>query len=75
METVQMGHAESVMPFCVRNYKLMNENNQLLYEKEGNYQSVNTIEFHEPVSIRELKVVLEHPSSTVPASLFHIIVR
>lgn len=75
METVQMGHAENVMPFCVRNYKLMNENNQLLYEKEGNYQSINTIEFHEPVSIRELKVVLEHPSSTVPVSLFHIIVR
>ena len=76
METVQMGHITNIMPFCVRSYKLLDESNHILYEKKGNYQSINTIEFQVPVVAKELRLVFEHPlPGGTPASLFHIIVK
>ena len=64
------------MPFCVRSYKLLDESNHILYEKKGNYQSINTIEFQVPVVAKELRLVFEHPlPGGTPASLFHIIVK
>jgi hypothetical protein len=72
MESVLMTHPENIMPFCVRNYVVYDEAQNVVYRKEGNYQSVNTIVFKEPLHTRQLTVQLEHPSATTPAALFEI---
>lgn len=72
MESVLMTHPESVMPFCIRNYELLNEQGETLYKKEGNYQTRNSILFSEPVVVSSLTLRLEAPCAEVPASLFEI---
>jgi hypothetical protein len=73
MESVQMGHPEDVIPFCVRNYGIYKKDGTLLYEKEGNYQTINDVEFESEIECKELIIKLEHPSKEVPAALFEII--
>lgn len=70
METVQMGHPESVMPQCVRNYRIVDGSGRTIYEKTGNYQAVNDIRLDNPIFTDELSIEFDSP-----ASMFHIIVR
>ncbi|TYR35133.1 FAD-dependent oxidoreductase [Sphingobacterium phlebotomi] len=72
MESVLMGHPEDVMPFCVRNYKIVDEKGHIVFEKEGNYQSMNSIELDQPIATSALTIVMERPSDNVPASLFSV---
>lgn len=73
METVLMGHPENVMPFCIRNYKLYNHDNEIVYEKSGNYQTVNKINFNPPLQTSKLRLEVEHPSPEIPAAVFEIL--
>jgi len=72
MESALMIHPENIMPFCVRNYQIYKGDGTLLYEKNGNHQTLNTISFDNPVYTDCLKIALQHPSSKVPAALFEI---
>ncbi|RKR79931.1 FAD dependent oxidoreductase [Mucilaginibacter gracilis] len=72
MESVLMTHPETVMPFCVRNYKICDDHNKVIYSKTGNYQSRNTIRFDKPITTSKLTIVVEHPSANVPAAVFAI---
>jgi hypothetical protein len=72
MESVLMGHPEDVMPFCVRNYKIRDEKGNLVYEKTGNYQTINKIRLDTPVTTSELILEMEHPSKNTPAAVFSI---
>lgn len=72
MESVLMTHPETVMPFCVRNYHVEDEHGNVVYLKKDNYQTRNEIRFESPVETKKLKVILEHPSANVPASLFSL---
>lgn len=72
MESVLMGHPEDVMPFCVRNYKIVDDKGHIVFEKEGNYQSMNRIELDRPITTSALTIVVERPSDNVPASLFSV---
>jgi len=72
MESVLMSHPESIMPFCVRDYQIRDENGKLLFEKKDNYQSINNIEFEEAIHTRKIILTLSHPSKHVPAALFGI---
>lgn len=72
MESVLMTHPETVMPFCVRNYFIEDENGTKIYKKTGNYQTVNEIVLDKPLQTKQLKIVLQHPSDQVPASLFSV---
>lgn len=73
MESVLMGHPEDVIPFCTRNYKVFDKDDNLLFEKTGNYQTINDIEFEHEKVLTELKFQFQHPSKNIPASLFEII--
>lgn len=73
MESVQMGHLEDIIPFCVQNYSIYDKDDKLLYKKTGNYQTINDIEFEPEMECTELKIKMEHPSKNVPAALFEII--
>lgn len=72
METVQMTHPESKMPFCVEKYKVYDGQNRLVYEQTDNHQSINELLFPEKLDTEELRIVLEHPSAFIPASLFAV---
>jgi hypothetical protein len=72
MESVLMTHPETVMPFCVRNYHIEDEQGRMVYQKKDNYHTRNEILFESPVETKKLKVILEHPSGDVPASLFSL---
>lgn len=72
METVQMTHPENRMPFCVEKYRIYDGQNRLVYEKIDNYQSINELLFPEKLNTDGLRIVLEHPSAFIPASLFAV---
>jgi hypothetical protein len=71
-ESVLMGHPESVMPFCVRRYRILEASGRLLHECNDNHQTRNTIRLNSPVTTSALKIVLEHPSECIPAALFEV---
>ncbi|MBV4360365.1 FAD-dependent oxidoreductase [Pinibacter aurantiacus] len=72
MESVLMTHPETVMPLCVRNYHIEDEKGAVVYAKKGNYQTRNEILFDEALQTKQLKIVLQHPSENVPASMFAV---
>jgi hypothetical protein len=72
MESVLMGHPERVMPFCVRDYKLYNDQGMVVFEKTGNYQTLNRIDFPLAVTTKKLVLEVKHPSGEVPASVFEV---
>ncbi|MCI1648027.1 MAG: FAD-dependent oxidoreductase [Bacteroides sp.] len=75
MESVQMGHPENRMPFCIKNFKLLNENREILYETKDNYQTIRKISFVEPVKLHNLILQLEKSVDDIPCSLFQIVIR
>jgi len=60
------------MPFCVRNYELLDDNGQVVYKKEGNYQTRNTLHFAKPLVVKNLTLLLQVPVEHVPAALFEM---
>ena len=61
------------MPFCVRNYVVRDDQGKVVHERKGNYQTINSIRFKNPIMTRSLTVELEHPSERVPAAVFEIL--
>ena len=72
MESVLMGHPEDVMPFCVRNYTIKDDLGKVVFEKKGNYQTLNTIVLDKAITTKHLTITLEHPSENVPVALFGV---
>ena len=72
MESVLMGHPETVMPFCLRDYIIKDGRGKVIYEKKDNYQTRNSIIFQEPVSTKQLVIETVHPSAEVPAAIFSV---
>ncbi len=73
MESVLMTHPETVMPFCVRNFTIFDDQKNICYRKEGNYQTIHKIRFDKPVETRQLTISVEHPSADTPAAIFEIL--
>ncbi|MFY0628535.1 MAG: FAD-dependent oxidoreductase [Reichenbachiella sp.] len=73
METVQFGHPEDVIPFCIRNYKISTAERKIIKEVAGNYQTINRIELEKPIVTNGLVIEVEHPSAHVPAAIFEIL--
>jgi hypothetical protein len=72
LETVLMTHPETVSPFCVADYEVCDDQNQLVQQVRGNHQARNTIRFAQPLITNRLTLHLRHPGPTVPASLFEV---
>lgn len=72
MENVQMGHYDSSMPFCVKEYKIFDDEANLLYQTASNHQTINKISFPEGLTTKAIIVELQHPSDLTPASLFGV---
>ncbi|WEK37695.1 MAG: FAD-dependent oxidoreductase [Candidatus Pseudobacter hemicellulosilyticus] len=72
MESVLMGHPEAVMPFCVRNYVVKDEQGRVLARATDNYQTLNQLVFAEPVTTRTLVIEVSHPSAQTPAAILSV---
>ncbi|MEP4534681.1 MAG: FAD-dependent oxidoreductase [Cyclobacteriaceae bacterium] len=72
LENVLMSHPESVIPFCVRNYRILDQDNNLIFEKKDNYQTINDVRFEDPIKASELIFKFDHPSNRVPAAVFEL---
>lgn len=75
METVQMGHSESVMPYCVRDCEIADAEGHTLASIKGNYQAIKCIKLAHPVETSKLHIRLTHPQKKVPATLFHVVIK
>ena len=71
-ENVLIQHPENVMPFCVREYQILTDKNEVIFEKKDNHQARNVIAFDAPVKTSSLKIKLAHPSVDSPAALFEV---
>ncbi len=71
-ESVLHGHPESVMPFCIRRYRVLGPDGRVLAERSDNHQTRNTIALPQAVETRELTIEVDHPGPHVPAALFEV---
>ncbi len=72
LETVLINHPESIIPFCVQDYSIWDDQNELIYEKSGNYETLNSIRFDKPINSSELTIRLKKSNTHIPVSLFSI---
>ncbi|MEM9829323.1 MAG: FAD-dependent oxidoreductase [Bacteroidota bacterium] len=72
LESSLLGHPESAMPFCVKEYTLYDGNGKVLYQEQNNHQTINRITLDEVVTTDQVTLELNHPSADIPASLFAI---
>lgn len=72
MESVLMGHPENVMPFCVTNFSVEDENGNILWNVQDNHQTIRRFKAAEKISTQQLTFRFEHPSDQVPAAVFAI---
>lgn len=72
MESVLMTHPENVIPFCVRNYTIIDDAGNILYEKKGNHQTRNIIRLDKAALTKKLIIAFEQSSPDVPVSLFEV---
>lgn len=72
METVLMGHPENVIPFCVRHYRVLDAEGNLLEECTDNHQTLNRIVLESPVTTDALTIELLASNGDVPAALFAV---
>ncbi len=70
METTLRGHPEAVMPFAVKHYRIKDGAGALLAEVRDNHQTVNTIEFEQPVETDHLQVEVLKSHGDAPAAVF-----
>ena len=75
MENVQMGHYDSVMPCCIRDYILSDDAGRELAHVKGNHQTVNTLTFPEPVTAQEIHLRLMRPEGDVCPALMGIVIE
>ena len=75
LESVLLTHPETVIPFCVRNYRILDEGGALIREVRDNHQTINRIELEEARDVSGLTFEFEHPDERIPAALFQLIVK
>lgn len=72
LESSLYGHPESVIPFCVSAYVILNAGKEVIYEKTDNHQTINKITFDKPLITDVLYLELKK-NSAVPPSVFEIV--
>ena len=72
MESVLMGHPERAMPFCLKQFRVLDNHDKVLWEEADNHQSRYTITFAAPIETNTLRLELLESWGHVPAALFEI---
>jgi len=72
MESVLMGHPERAMPFCVKHYRIIDGNGQVVTEVADNHQTRNTVRWPQPLLTDCLTIECLESHGPVPAALFEV---
>ena len=72
METIQWGHPESEIPFCVPGYEVYNDEGVQIASISGNYQTINTIQLRPAIKTCSLRFVFKRRYEHIPVSVFEI---
>ncbi len=75
MESVQWGHHDQIMPFCVQHVVVRDASGNIIAKVRGNHSSEVQFILDQPVITNSLTLELENPSNQVPVSIFGIIVK
>ncbi len=73
LESVLLGHPENVMPFCVRNYSILDDQDRIVHAAKDNYQTIDSISFEQELITEWLEIQLKKPSDKMPATLFQVL--
>lgn len=73
LESTLMGHPESEIPFCVNHFKICDDRGNCLADVSDNHQTRFQVKLSQPVTTQSIKIILRHPSASVPAALFGIL--
>ncbi|UZR99167.1 FAD-dependent oxidoreductase [Chondrinema litorale] len=60
-------HSEEVATLTEKSAKI-------IIDKKGNYQTINTINFKQPLVTSQIELQIAHPSSEIPAALFEVVI-
>ena len=71
MESVQWGHPERAMPFCVKSYVLRSGDGSVLAEVTDNHQTRNVITLSRPISTQRLTLTCR-ATHGAPAAVFRV---
>lgn len=69
MESSLYGHPEDVIPYCIRDYEIVDAQNKVLHRQWDNHQTINKIILEKPYIGNELKLKFKQPSKNCPAAL------
>jgi hypothetical protein len=71
MESVQFGHHDSAMPYCVRAFRILDDRGRVLHNESDNHQGLYTIQLDDAVQTSVLRIeILE--TRVAPAALFSV---
>ena len=60
------------MPFCVREYRVLDASGRVLAECRDNHQTRNVIRLPAPAVTDRIEIELTAPSANTPAALFEV---
>lgn len=72
MESVFKGHPERVMPFCVKHYRLLDQDGRVLHETTANHHTRNTIRLPEGTRVTALHIECLATHGETPAAIFGV---
>lgn len=72
MESSLMGHPESEIPFCVPSFRIKDDLGHVVFQKQKNHQTIQTIRFSEPLTTSRMTIEFEKRIQHVPVSVFGI---
>jgi hypothetical protein len=72
MESVLMGQSERTIPFCVKHFRLLDDQGKVLAEQKDNHQGRVAVKLASPVQTSALTLELPESQGPVPRSLFQI---
>ena len=72
MESCLMGHPEDIMPFCVQQYKIVDDKDRILFETKDNRSSRNEIKLDKPLLTNSITIHLTRENKMTPVSIFGI---
>lgn len=75
METCQWPHPEDRVPYVVKDYRIKDNNDRVLQEVNGNYQTVCEHTFAEPVRTHALHIETQKWQDHTPVAIMGIICR
>ena len=72
MESVLMGQPETAMPFCVKRYRVIDDDHNVVAEENDNHQARNTIRFDPPLVTGRLAIECLSTHGNAPAAIFDV---